>query len=649
MLQRAGFVGRIGQPLRGLGGAPVLPTLDLDFLNLGLDPRITFTRESNATLIGPDGTLQYAPHNLIRNSTAQGAVVGSPGTAPTNWAVNSTPAGTTFQIVAVGTESGIPYIDVRISGTTTGAITGASFVSFELTTQTVAAPGQTWTGSFYAKRVGGSQANISALAVAVDERSSVGGYLGGATLNIAPTTADLQSQRYTLSRTLANASTERVTTRLIWNVPSGAAIDITLRVAAPQLNIGTLQPYYPTTTAAYQGPRFDHDPVTLAPRGLLIEEQRTNSIRNNTMQGAVAGTPGTLPTNWSILLGGITGLTREIVGVGVEGGITYIEIRIFGTPSASGSYRIFTESVNNIAALTGQTWTHSYFITRVSGSLSGITAFTDVFQEFTSGGGFITEAGVAALTPGTAALSIQRSTTTRTLSGGATTAFVRTGLQLGLSGAAIDITLRIGLPQLELGAFATSVIPTTTAAATRAADVAVMTGANFSSWYNASEGTVFVEAVSPNAGPATDYGYFSLTTASGFGRGYAALARTGAVGFVRRDAVSNVGISVSFSGTPTRLATTISTASGSRSVNGGAINTDSTALTLDPIQVLHIGFNNVVSPPAQNYLNGHIRRIAYYPRRLSNAELQGLTAEMQGAWLFNNPAQSGNLLTSGLI
>ena len=46
---------------------------------------------------------------------------------------------------------------------------------------------------------------------------------------------------------------------------------------------GTLQ------TAAINAPRFDYNPSTLAARGLLIEEQRTNSIRNNTMVGAVAG------------------------------------------------------------------------------------------------------------------------------------------------------------------------------------------------------------------------------------------------------------------------------------------------------------------------------------------------------------------------
>jgi hypothetical protein len=48
-------------------------------------------------------------------------------------------------------------------------------------------------------------------------------------------------------------------------------------------NSASLDPYVPTpgaapSSTAYYGPRFDYDPVTLLPRGLLIEEQRTNAL-----------------------------------------------------------------------------------------------------------------------------------------------------------------------------------------------------------------------------------------------------------------------------------------------------------------------------------------------------------------------------------
>ena len=50
-------------------------------------------------------------------------------------------------------------------------------------------------------------------------------------------------------------------------------------------------------------------------------------------------------------------------------------------------------------------------------------------------------------------------------------------------------TLHFWGGQSEAGGVATSYIPTTSAEVTRAADSAVMTGPNLSSWYNAAEGT----------------------------------------------------------------------------------------------------------------------------------------------------------------
>ena len=47
--------------------------------------------------------------------------------------------------------------------------------------------------------------------------------------------------------------------------------------------------------------------------------------------------------------------------------------------------------------------------------------------------------------------------------------------------------------QLEAGSFATSYIPTVGTALSRAADSASMSGVNFSSWYNSSQSSFYIE------------------------------------------------------------------------------------------------------------------------------------------------------------
>jgi hypothetical protein len=98
----------------------------------------------------------------------------------------------------------------------------------------------------------------------------------------------------------------------------------------------------------------------------------TNFIRNNTMAGAVAGTPGTIPTNWSI--SGDAGITREIVGTGTSNGITYIDIRYSGTtPAVGGLNNINLDSLTAAAAVNGQSWTFLSYFAIVGGTTTGVT------------------------------------------------------------------------------------------------------------------------------------------------------------------------------------------------------------------------------------------------------------------------------------
>jgi hypothetical protein len=204
---------------------------------------------------------------------------------------------------------------------------------------------------------------------------------------------------------------------------------------------GTLQ------SAANDVPRFDYDPATLAAQGLLIEESRTNSIRNNTMVGAVAGTPGTLPTNWARSSRGT--LTQEVVGTGTENGITYIDIRYSGTTSNTLITLQF-DANTQIAALQNQTWTSSLWVKVAAGSQTNITSISNRIIEIDSGGTAVASETQAI----TVTSSLTRDTLTRTLTS-ASTAFIANQIAIAFaSSVAIDITLRIGLPQLEQGAFA---------------------------------------------------------------------------------------------------------------------------------------------------------------------------------------------------
>jgi hypothetical protein len=370
---------------------------------------------------------------------------------------------------------------------------------------------------------------------------------------------------------------------------------------------GTLQ------TATSDTPRFDHSGGSSL--GLLIEEARTNSIRNSQAGGASAGVG---PTHWTTTATG-NNVTRTIVGSGTENGLTYLEIQYAGTNSGAGGFTIAFDSPSLVVAADGQTWTTSAFCKLQAGSLAGITAVQVGVDGRSAAGAELSPAQrtMTTFTPTGAALGTQRVSVTRTMAAGAERAFPFILVNY-TGGVAIDITLRIAAPQLEQGAFPTSYIPTTSAAVTRQADSAVVTP--ISSFYNQSEGTLFAEA--SNFGDGVNTTSVAFTEDNNTNERFQLRVRGGGLSVVAAGAIS-----AGTSNIPpaTNVA---SKKAGAAKLNDFAISTSGAAAETDPAgnmpNVTHLVVGALAVTLAQP-LNGHIRKIAYWPRRLSNALLQQLT------------------------
>lgn len=363
-------------------------------------------------------------------------------------------------------------------------------------------------------------------------------------------------------------------------------------------------------------PRLAYDPATLTNKGLLIEEQRTNAIRNNSMQGAVAGTPGTLPNTWSGATSQV-GLNRQVVGVGVEDGIEYIDIRFSGVPSGNGYIDLTLDSVN-ATALTGQTWALSSFAKLVAGTLDNTTANIILYgsPSFSDNTSQSIKAGLIA----GAALPLRanRFTAVRTFADATTVSASPRFAWTGTVGMPVDFTLRIGGCQLEQGSFATSPIKTNGAAVTRAADIAPISA--LGPWFNASEGTllavgtVFDTSANRFIADITD-GTVSNAIATYLSTSTNHLMTTGGVTqgnvFLSNAITANAEFKDAFAYKTNDL---------SAAINNALIPGDTSA-NIPVVNRMNIGSR----VNGTFWLNGYIKRLAYFPRRLSNAELQAIT------------------------
>jgi hypothetical protein len=180
--------------------------------------------------------------------------------------------------------------------------------------------------------------------------------------------------------------------------------------------------------------------------------------------------------------------------------------------------------------------------------------------------------------------------------------------------------------QLEAGAFPTSYIPTTTATVTRSADVASISGSNFSSWYRQDEGTMLAGRVfhqMPLAEFKLLYDLSDGTIGNERHAGLWSATNQGYAGTV----TAGLGVNTSLTGMPAILAG--QTAAIAQAWNS-AISVAATkgivsiaASTAGPQSINQMVLRSRIGGTLG--FSGTIGRLTFWPQRLPNSTLQTLT------------------------
>jgi len=180
--------------------------------------------------------------------------------------------------------------------------------------------------------------------------------------------------------------------------------------------------------------------------------------------------------------------------------------------------------------------------------------------------------------------------------------------------------------QVEAGSFPTSYIKTTGSTATRSADVASIPVADFG--YNQSAGTVLVEASVLNDQNANDRRILEISdgTTSNFFSVYQDVSAGENISIANQSGGSltanfDTGFTIT-EGSTFKAVATLKDNDVAASVNGGSITSDTSTAISSALSEVNVGYLG----GGTQQLNGHIKSIKYYPRRLSNAQLVELTS-----------------------
>ncbi|QUN29556.1 hypothetical protein KB879_06300 [Cupriavidus sp. KK10] len=372
-------------------------------------------------------------------------------------------------------------------------------------------------------------------------------------------------------------------------------------------------------------PRLDYDPATLAARGLLVEEQRTNLV----LQSENFSNSYWIKTAIAV---------ATSAQLAPDGALSAFDIT--ENNGAAGSKELAGSA---IAYTAGQTYTCSIFFRaktvgaarrlRLALSSASVIAGSLAVTFDPSGGGSVSQVVNAAnariealpngLFRGQFSFTATNSASANTYITLADTNNLTTYTGDGVSGLTV-----YGAMIEASGAFGSSYIKTTGSQVTRSPDNAIITDLS-KIGFNPSEGTIFVDAECYNANSVQNGGNsprllvlyssangsenIAMYRSSAANLGSAQIS-TGGQGFpVNGPTIAN--------GAKFKMAFAYKASDNALCLNGAAVNTLAQATLPSGLDRLVIG-----STGSAGYWGGWIRQARYFPRRLTNAELQALTA-----------------------
>lgn len=581
----------------------------LNFVNSQtLSPAITFSRANNATYISSTGMVEFAQANMIMQSEKF------------NTSPNSPVRSTVTEDITIAPD---------------GAITGNKIVAtavantHSIQQNATCVSGMMYTLSVYAKAAEYNFVSLipGSTPFGVDQWAtfnlSTGEVSSTGTTNVSPTITNVGNGWYRVTVSATAIATSISNSWALCYFPTdpgtrnpsytGDAVS-GIYIWGAQVNPDGIQNYIATTTTEYYAPRFDFDPATLVCRGLLIEEARTNSI----LQSQNFSTTWTTATA-TVVANDVTSPSGDIDADALVDDATinaHAVTQTVTTTAVHWAYSCFVKAGTrnwvyfrtiNSAAANIRTWfdvSTGTVGTQQAGTTGTIQAYPNGWYRCTM---IVSAPFVGANAFFISAASADNSTS---YLGDSTKALYLWGAQAEMA--------------VTSAGYPTSYIPTTTATATRPRDIATMTGINFSSWYNQTEGTVAVniqweglklassqtilqidDGTTANRivfAASSSNSLLNVVTSAGVGTNVLTPATTyvAATSYKHAFAVSNLDFQLAINGT---LGTQVTT---------GAM----------PISVNALRFGTNITTFASIWFQS----LAYYPTRLPNATLQAITA-----------------------